>query len=271
MVDSGDSADTTSPRTSSITWAVFSPGGKRLADVSGTAVATDRCASLGPATVQGTALNAAVTTGQIDLAEAQQLPDGCRLGTLALYAGSFGLSYLDGCGEFRVEGTARTPKGDERTLSVTIDVLCFVSLEIDFGSIEWGSVAPGQLVKVDGDSTWLPPSGAPTVRNVGSSPSAVGVVLSPLSMTGPADGPGRRSVTEFGACAGLRPEAMHCASPITASVPTELLNESNEGLCPGASARLDVLFRAPSDLQPGRYAGSLKVVSRPIKIAGCGS
>lgn len=161
------------------------------------------------------------------------------------------------------------PGAEGRRLTGTLDVLCFVSVEIDVDGFDWGRIVPGRLARIEGDATWDRASARPTIRNTGNSPANISVILTPLVRLDSAGRPGRSTVSEFTACLALNPAGLHCQDRLPASTPAPLGGDGPRAICPGATARLDVSFQVPAMLEPGRYGGTFQLLASTGSNTDC--
>ena len=258
------------PGQAGLQWKVRRPDGSLMASVPATAVARGDCAAPGSLETSN-AIDGSARTGQLTADAATSVRVRCADGPAQLYQGTVALSYTDGCGEFGFEATLTAPGAEAHRLSATLDVLCFVSVEIDVDGLDWGRIIPGRLARIEGDTTWDRASSRPTIRNTGNSPANISVILTPLVRLDSAGRPGRSTVSEFTACLALSPAGLHCQDRLPASTPAPLGGDGPRAICPGATARLDVSFQVPVMLEPGRYGGTFQLLASTGARTDCRS
>jgi hypothetical protein len=149
-------------------------------------VAREDCPDLGSGAAHATVFGDAVATGQVALEAIDHPLDGvavrCADGRSTLYAADFPLSYLDACGEFRIEAEASTGEG-VTSLAGTFDVVCFDYIDLDFDVVDWGAVREG--VRAAGS--------AMTMTNRGNSGVAIALEFTSLELV-PASPPSATAV-----------------------------------------------------------------------------
>ena len=162
--------------------------------------------------------------------------------------------------QYRIEATAVAVGGQTTKLNIGIDILCVFFLEIDFTSVDWGTITPGFKDIVSGDLIWDdPPANAPSVRNVGN--SGMGLSLRFSKLVGVNEG---KEITDFDASFGKTPQTLqHIGddpnNPIVAS--TDVFFDDNPAriLCSNEMGKLDLSIHPPSVLPADVYTGVVHV------------
>ncbi|MEE8443260.1 MAG: hypothetical protein V3S37_05870 [Dehalococcoidia bacterium] len=248
-------------------WKIFHPLGDEKIQVHGTKVDMSECdpttGGLGNSASTGKMMEAAVHTGQLTADAVDDINNGmlakCLQGGKAIYYASFDLSKHQPCGEYRVEVTAVAVGGQTAKLSNYIDVECVYFLEIDFGSVDWGTITPGLTDIVLGNLFWDSPLGnAPTVRNVGNDGMGLGLTYTP--MVGATEG---KVITEFDACYGKSPSTLDCYN-MAAGEYTEFGEGADQVLCSNEMGKLDLSIHPPSILPVDSYSGAIDVIGYPV-------
>ena len=89
-----------------------------------------------------------MTTGQLSSAAVDDVNLGlvakCQQGEKAIYFAKFSISKEQPCGEYRIEVHASS-QGFESILNNYIDVICMLSFETDFETVDWGDITPGNF------------------------------------------------------------------------------------------------------------------------------
>ena len=93
-----------------------------------------------------------------------------------------------------------------------IDIVCFLSFDVDFESVDWGDISPGNFDIVGGDLDMNTPD-MPTVQNLGNHPIGIAVQFQALIQTLDGDGLPVQlpdEIDEFDACFGKLPSTLEC-------------------------------------------------------------
>ena len=161
------------------------------------------------------------------------------------------------CGEYFIEVTA-VANGEIGTLTNTLDIICFYNLEIDFETVNWGTITPGGSKVLPGDTNFGS-SDFPTVKNTGNSGMQVGVHFTKLLQVGV---PGPKEITVFDAAFGKSASVLEWIDPIPAEQNTWFNNESlNQVLCANEVGKLDLSIHPPEVIPSGSYAGTVTVLA----------
>jgi hypothetical protein len=72
----------------------------------------------------------------------------------------------------------------------------------------------------------------------------------------------------FAACLGKRDLPLACTDDVRAGTEAVPGKDRGYALCPGELGRLDMVVRGPERGSEGRYAGELRLVSRPASPGG---
>ena len=241
-------------------WVVYRPDGSQMAVVPGAPVSSSDCDGRGHGRHRpGSMFDAAASTGQLSRRAVDDEHKGvhgrCHAGRAAVYRGEFRLSVSEPCGEYRVDAVAVSTGGAPAQLTNYIDVLCVFALKIDFRSVDWGDITPGERDVVAGDTQFRPRTDiAPTVKNAGNDGMGLRIRFSPLRST-----PGFR-IDEFDACFGRSDASLQCIDPIAAGAATSFDRDPARVLCGNERARLDLGMHPAAGLAPGAYRGLLSLV-----------
>jgi hypothetical protein len=229
---------------------VFHPDGTEKYTVTLTKVS---CASLGDPTNPAKRLGAAVATGQMTVAEAENIIYLCEQQAKAIYCGTETISKHQPPGEYRVLIQATDTCGGMGEMENWFDVLPIVGLEIDFDLVDWGPITPGVKKIVQGDTNWNPPSdAAPTVKNTGNAPMFL--FLNYSKMTGASTGEAIESFDGTFLGQTINPIAGTADPPD----PAEARCFSN-ALGSNETAKLDLSVNPPTPLSQDVYSGSVDV------------
>jgi hypothetical protein len=194
----------------------------------------------------------------------------CSEGSKAIYYAEFELSKHQPCGEYMVELHA-VSSGAEDVLINYIDVLCVFYLELDFDSVNWGTIYPGVSKVVPGDTIF--PSSMPTVKNTGNSGMGVAIEYEPMVQVNP-DGtpvPGGKIIDEFDACFGTSYTSLFCVDPITSAdeiVPLypDGTTDTTNILCSNDTGKIDFSIHPPATLPSGAYEGDVTIWGQDVPI-----
>ena len=175
---------------------------------------------------------------------------------LQLWNGGFLLSKHQPCGSYLVQNYA-TYQGPTTMIENFIDVMCFVNLETDFETVQWGDITPGGTDWVYGDLNFG--SGDhPTVLNTGSGGMALGIEFS--HMARPDDPMGwdetAKRIEVFDAMFAINPDFLY-GFDIPAYQPMNFGNAYHQVLCANETGKLDLSIHPPLGLPAGHYVGDL--------------
>lgn len=204
---------------------------------------------------------ASAQTGQIanDTATSQQgIISRAVQDDLSLWSNSFLLSKHQPCGTYTVVERA-TYLGWTSTVTNNIEVLCFVNLEADFNSVQWGDITPGGTDYVYGDLVFDPQGNSPwpTVKNTGSGAMTLSIMFSEMRAKGDTDPNSVKLITEFDGKFGISPDRLRGIDPIEAGVKAWFGDGDYQTLCANETGKLDLSIHPPSGLPAGTYLGSL--------------
>ncbi len=239
---------------SGVSFAVSAPDGRQIA-TSNSELVTD-------AGALDQSLTAARLSGQVDGLSEQGFRGLAADNWLVLGKVTVAISYLDGCGPFTVDVTARAGELTT-TASTTFEVICFHELVADFDSVDWRDLVPGATSIVTGDLDTSTPR-FPTISNHGNVAMSLATTFAPLCLEGGGSG---TCIGDFGLEVSVVDRSMARAGPAEAGV--ELV-DPNVVLCPGDVARTDFVVRAPQSMRAGDYAGSLRLVGIGGDGESCG-
>ena len=255
--------------------------------VDGANVAEDYdLADLGLPNASGTMFGAAYETGQVSADAVTADNWGIRALVLQrqkdLYYGEWEIHKEQLCGEYLIEAYAVSSDGVEAMMWNTIDIQCFYNLEIDFTSVDWGTLTPGGYQVVGGDNVFGT-AGQPSVKNTGNSGMQVGVHFTPLVQQGV---PGPKVITHFDAAFGLNFDVLEWIDPIwaegiwddTDQVPNggnpndvgqlysgqAWFNDTslNQVLCANEVGKLDLSIHTPAGIPNGQYVGTVTILGQ---------
>ncbi|NNF69061.1 MAG: hypothetical protein HKN01_04760, partial [Acidimicrobiia bacterium] len=240
-------------------WDVFYPDGNFKARVFGEPVDAVECAGLGGDLISGeladvSMLEAALGSGQLDVAAALSLSQDCQVGLGAMYTGPVSLSFNEPCGDYRVEAHSLSTEGDAIQVS-GFTVQCFQHVGVDVNSLDWGGLTGGQSKAITGDFS-LGSSTAPTLVSVGSGGVNVGLRFSEMTN-------GSDVIDRFGAVFGNAANGMQRIDPIDADQTVWFDSAGSRTLCAGDVGRLDLLIHPDANISQGTYDGSIEVLVRP--------
>jgi len=214
---------------------------------------------------------ASAQTGQIanDTATSQQgIISRAVQDDLSLWSNSFLLSKHQPCGTYTVKERA-TYMGFTSYLNNNIEVLCFVNLEADFNSVQWGDITPGGTDYVYGDLVFDANGNSPwpTVKNTGSGAMTFGIMFSEMRAKGDTDPKSVKLITEFDGKFGISPDRLGQPTNIKPEpdgsvrilADTKALfgDGDSQTLCANETGKLDLSIHPPAGLPAGVYVGSL--------------
>ena len=215
------------------------------------------------------ASNASGGTGQIDTgaisnSSGNGLRDLCVQGTKQFYHVEFPISKEQKCGTYRADVYALSAGAQDLT-SIYFKVICFNHLVLDFTTVNWGPIVPGQTNNKAGDLDMSTP-GSPTVKNTGNSGMGVGVLFGPMTIAGD---PSSKVIDHFDAGFGTDVASLQKIDPVIAGVQTNFDDtldglENGRVLCSNRIGKLDLSIHPPLFLLNGNYTGTLTVVSRSV-------
>lgn len=249
----------------SLSWRISVGDAGIVAAVPGQLLPTSECLTLGAPGMAGTMLDAAAATGQVSEPTAGDPRDGvaarCLRGDVAVFRGTFALSFLADCGSYRVEaviGTSSAP-----ALWSSFDDQCFTAVARDFDSVSWGKVVAGQEQWVRGDLSWSEPRGMqPTLMNEGNVPARLSIAFEAL-VPSDASSTGTGRIEAFDACIGKSATVAVCQADLGAGAIADFGRAAAAVLCPGEMARLDVGILPGTGIAAGGYSGVLRIADSP--------
>ena len=200
-----------------------------------------------------TAVRAGVTSGQLTSTAAVDLEQLVIEGWGVAVRSALQLTYLDGCGELTVIGSA-TAGGETSTVTAPVEVPCYHRLLADFDEIAWGSLVRGAETVVSGDHD-RSTGDRPTLFNAGNTPIVLATTFAPLCSIGDPT----QCMGEFGVEVSGTDGVVHRNDP---APPGEELLSPDPIVCPGGVVRLDVLVSTPDAVASGEYVGSMDMVGR---------
>jgi hypothetical protein len=205
----------------------------------------------------------AINTGQMTVAERDAIIARCVQSEKAIFNVTETVSKEQPCGEYRVEVTVVNTSGNTTKSVNFFDVQCFIYLQTDFTTIDWGTIQNNVASNLSGNLIFG--DQFPTVRNVGNAPLFVEAGFDPLVFsTDPT-----KSITQFdiklrAEWRGNHPEETTIVDPIFAR------DSSNRPLwaCFGdqpigsnQNGKLDLSVH-PVNAQAGTYTGNFNIVAR---------
>ncbi len=219
------------------------------------------CATLQAATEM---FQAALETGQMTQSEANEIIDSCFRGRKAIYKVQEEISKDQPCGEYRVEVTALNSVGAPFSNVNLFDVLCFVHLQLDFTTVDWGTIHNSETSNVFGDFLFQDPpvstsTNPPTVRNVGNAPMFVETHFDPLVLAGDPTAQVLQFDVKLRAEWQTNPATITVVDPIFA--PNDWYCFDQHPLGSNQNGRLDLSVH-PQAAIAGVYTGAVDVVGR---------
>jgi hypothetical protein len=144
--------------------------------------------------------HAAVGTGQLTADAVDNVDFGmvakCQQDEKSIYFANFAIDKDQSCGQYRIDLHA-VANGAESIRSNFIDVICYIHLNLDFNSVNWGQITPGRTKVLSGNLIFSPDDGAPTVHNGANRGLGVSVHFSEMLQLdangNPIDGANRKS------------------------------------------------------------------------------
>lgn len=125
------------------------------------------CSALGSATTPNTPLYAAVRSGQLTVAQTQDILENCGKNVLLPFMWVDEISKHQPAGDYTVYASLVDQAGNVTHLQNTMQILPVIGLEIDFASVNFGEILPNTNKWVRGDMVF----GAgtlPSVKNTGN-------------------------------------------------------------------------------------------------------
>ncbi len=124
----------------------------------------------------------AIGNGDMTAAERDNMINNCFQGGKRIFKVLDQLPKDKPCGEVRVEATAINSAGNPVHLANYFDNICFIHLQLDFTSVNWGTLDANGGAVVLGDTAYG--TGGPTVLNTGNAPMYVETMFDPLVLAG---------------------------------------------------------------------------------------
>jgi hypothetical protein len=154
-----------------------------------------------------------------------------------------------------------------------IDVICYIHLNLDFNSVNWGQITPGRTKVLSGNLIFSPDDGAPTVHNGANRGLGVSVHFSEMLQVDADGNPidGAKAINRFDACFGKSPSTIQCIgqppdNPILASQVTAFDDAPQRVLCANDNGKLDLSIHPDSSLPAGTHAGREEVIARAVPL-----
>jgi hypothetical protein len=242
-------------------WKVIHPDGSFKLQVHGTRVEVADLGDLGSTSTPGTMWYAAHETGQVTT-DAVHTSDFGMIDLITqrqkdLWYAEWEISKDQMCGLYTIEVTA-VASGAVATMTNTLDIQCFFNLEIDFESVDWGTISPGGTKVLPGDTNFGT-ADYPTIKNTGNSGMRVGIKFSELVQD---DVLGPKIIDTFDAAFGKSAQVLEWIDPIPADTEVWFNNESiNQVLCANQVGKLDLSVHPPSVVPSGTYSGTIIVLA----------
>jgi hypothetical protein len=287
-------------------WKVYHPDGSLKLQVEGTKVTPQGAGGCGNASGLSATLTSmfsaagpgATSTGQLSQNARNWIVARCQQNSKVLYSGVFDLHKYQACGNYRVEFNASGGAAIQK-LNYWFNVPCVQQLQIDFASVNFGTILPGQTQNVEGDFVWdipactaMPTDPCPTVKNVGNSGMGLTVTFANMIQcsedaatacpsTPPVSGP--KEIYDFDACFGRPTDAdIDCLgytnpNPALCTALTEAQSiaqgepsycrdktwtfdhDRAQTLCANETGKLELSIHPVPGLPPGNYEGSVTV------------
>jgi hypothetical protein len=206
----------------------------------------------------------AINTGQMTVAERDAIITRCFQNEKAVFVVTETISKEQPCGEYRLETTVVNTSGIVTKIVSFFDVVCFIYLQTDFTSINWGTIQNNVASNLSGDLVFSPGDGKPTVRNVGNAPLYVEGGFDPLVYAHDAT----KNINQFDL--KLRAEWRTNPAELTIVDPLFARDAQNRPLwaCFGdqpigsnQNGKLDLSVH-PVNAQAGLYSGNFNIVAR---------
>jgi hypothetical protein len=202
--------------------------------------------------------NQAINTGQLTSAEQTAIITRCGQSEKAIYRVRETISKDQPCGEYRREVTVVNTSGTPFTLVDYFDVLCFVHMQLDFTTINWGTVQNNVASNLSGDMTFLLNDGKPTVRNVGNAEMYFEASYDPMVFLNDPT----KSIIHFDL--KLRAEWQPSVLNVTVVDPANAGTSYcfvNQPIGSNQNAKLDLSIH-PDNAQAGSYSGNFNAIAR---------
>jgi hypothetical protein len=248
-------------------WDVFHPDGSPKTQVHGIKVPTEACGRLGSSTLAGTMFEAAHHTGQIAASAIDDPHRGivamCQEQVKAIYWGEWTISKEQPCGQYEVVAHAVSNGVQATTITNWFNVVCFISGELDFEELDWGTISPGATDVVPGDTVWDPTdSDRPTVRNIGNIGLEPAVRFGLMCST---TLPIRKCIEQFDVSFGRSPAVLQHIDPIFANETVDFDNERDRVLCADELGKIDFSIHPPNTLPEDVYAGDVDITFLQVR------
>jgi hypothetical protein len=248
-------------------WDVFHPDGSPKTQVHGIKVPTAECGSLGLSTTPGSMFEAAHHTGQISAAAIDDPNRGivtmCHEQVKAIYYAEWTISKEQPCGQYRVVAHAISEGVQAPTITNWFNVVCFISGEVDFEELDWGSIEPGRTDRIAGNLLWEPPDSiAPTVRNVGNIGLEPAVRFDRMCST---TLPIPKCIDQFDVSFGRSPATLQHIDPLFAGETVNFDNNRNRVLCADELGKIDFSIHPPSTLPGDVYQGGVEITFLAVR------
>ncbi len=221
------------------------------------------CASLQQA--DATAMfGQAVATGQMTTAERDAIITRCFQNEKAIFKVRETISKEQPCGEYRIETTVVNTSGTATKIVNFFDVQCFVYLQTDFTSLDFGTIQNNAASNLSGNMTFSVGDGAPTVRNVGNAPLYIEAGFDPLVYQSDPT----KNINQF----DIKLRAEWRSDPSTLTIVDPIFARDSQGRALWAcfddqpigsnqNGKLDLSVH-PVNAQAGTYTGNFNLVAR---------
>jgi hypothetical protein len=246
---------------SDVYWKIYHPDGSFKLQVHGTKVGIEDCANWGsghgPVSAgQDGMFEAAVHSGQVQAEAVDDTNYGmialCQQELKAFYHISFPLSKDQQCGVYRAEVTAVSTGGTTTKQSIYFDDPCTFALVVDFDTVDWGTITPGNTKVLGGNLIWDPQVGTtPTVKNIGN--DGMGLTIEFTRLVGANEA---KVIDKFDAKFGRSPSTLY-AVDMDANVVTDLSPTPDQILCANELGKLDLSVHPPLGLPQDNYVGEV--------------
>ncbi len=209
----------------------------------------------------------AVENGAMTQAEVDNMINKCFEGAKAIFKVPDLLTKDKPCGEVRVEATAVNSSGTAYHLPLFFDNICFIHLQLDFTSLDWGTINTNGGANIPGDTTFDPPGVAcptapvgcvgPTVLNTGNAEMVIVTQFDPLIL---ASDP-TKTITSFDS--KFRPAWLTNPASIEVADPQPAGQEYCFGNPVGHDQTGKIDFSVhPVNAQAGTYTGAVYITAR---------
>ncbi len=215
----------------------------------------------------------AVENGAMTQAEVDNMINKCFEGAKAIFKVPDLLTKDKPCGEVRVEATAVNSSGTAFHLANYWDNICFIHLQLDFTSLDWGTINTNGGANIPGDTTFDTPGVAcptapvgcvaPTVLNTGNAPMYIETKFDPLILASD----NTKKITSFDskvrAAWRTNPATIEVADPQPADGPGTLpwYCFGNHPIGHDQTGKIDFSVH-PVNAQSGTYNGAVYIVAR---------